>query len=74
MKMEVLNLLNNQKQIAWNTSVRPDPNSPLDEFGLPAGYIQGTTFGQPNSNTNFPAWRANQTGGRTFLVSTGIRF
>jgi outer membrane receptor protein involved in Fe transport len=74
LKVEVLNVFNNQKQIAWNTTVRPDPNSPLDEFGLPTGYIQGTTFGQPNSNTNFPAWRANQTGGRTVLAAMGIRF
>jgi outer membrane receptor protein involved in Fe transport len=73
-KMEVLNLFNENDPIAWNTSVNPDPNSPLDEHGLPTGFIQGSTFGRATANTHFPAWRANQTGGRTFLVYAGVRF
>jgi hypothetical protein len=73
-KMEVLNVLNNQKLIAWNTQVRPDPNSPKDEFGLATGYIKGANFGNGTSNAHYPGWRAGNTGGRTFLMYTGIRF
>ena len=29
-KFDVYNLFNNRKLIAWNTTVRPDPTSPLD--------------------------------------------
>lgn len=73
-KLEVLNVLNNQKLIAWNTAVRPDPNSPKDEYGLPTGYIKGANFGKGTSNAHYPSWRAGNTGGRTFLVYTGVRF
>lgn len=73
-KMEVLNVLNNQKLIQWNTTVTPDPNSPLDDNGLPTGYIRGASFGQGRANTHYPGWRASQTGGRTFLVYAGVRF
>ena len=44
-KVEIFNLLNNQKLISWNTTVTPDPNSALDANGLPTGYIKGATFG-----------------------------
>jgi hypothetical protein len=73
-KLEVLNLTNNQKLIAWNTTVTPDPNSPLDADGLPTGFIQGSNFGRGTANTHYPVWRPGFTGGRTFLVSTGVRF
>jgi len=73
-KVEILNLTNNQKLISWDTTVTPDPNSPLDANGLPTGYIQGPRFGQATSNTNYPAWRPGQTGGRTYLLSAGVRF
>jgi len=73
-KVEILNVSNNQKLISWDTTVTPDPNSPLDANGLPTGYIQGPRFGQATSNTNYPAWRPGQTGGRTYLLSAGIRF
>ena len=73
-KVEILNLTNNQKLISWDTTVTPDPNSPLDANGLPTGYIQGPRFGQATANTDYPAWRPGQTGGRTYLLSGGIRF
>jgi hypothetical protein len=73
-KLEVLNVSNNQKVIAFNTTVTPDPNSPLDDNGLPTGYIKGAQFGQPTANTHYPLWRPGFTGGRTFLISAGIRF
>ena len=73
-KLEVLNVSNNQKVIAFNTTVTPDPNSPLDDNGLPTGYIKGAQFGQPTANTHYPLWRPGFTGGRTYLVSAGVRF
>ena len=73
-KVEVLNLTNNQKLISWDTTVTPDPDSPLDANGLPTGYIEGPRFGQATANTDYPAWRPAQTGGRTYLLSAGIRF
>ena len=45
-KLEVLNVTNNQKVIQWNTTVTPDRNSPLDQYGLPTGFIRGARFGQ----------------------------
>jgi carboxypeptidase family protein/TonB-dependent receptor-like protein len=73
-KGEVLNLTDNDKLISWDTTVTADPNSPLDANGLPTGYIKGPNFGKATSNTNYPPWRAGFTGGRTYLVSAGIRF
>ncbi|MBM3818725.1 MAG: hypothetical protein FJW14_06870 [Acidimicrobiia bacterium] len=66
-KLEVYNLLNNDKLVTWNTTVTPDPASPLDELGLRTGYIKGPRFGQAQSNGNYPAPRA-------FQMAFGIRF
>src|SRR5262249_37988411 len=73
-KFDVYNLLNNEKQIAWNTTVRPDPNSPLDSLGLRTGYVKASTFGTATSQTQFPAPFGGQTGGRTFRAAVGVRF
>lgn len=73
-KVEVLNATNNQKVIAWNTTVNPDPDSPLDANGLPTGFVRGSNFGRATSNAHYPVWRPGFTGGRTFLVATGVRF
>lgn len=73
-KLEVYNLLNNQKLIGWNTVVRPDPTSPLDELGLATGYIEGPSFGAPRSPADFPAPFGGLTGGRTIRVAVGVRF
>jgi hypothetical protein len=73
-KVEILNVTNNQKLISWDTTVTPDPASPLDANGLPTGYIRGPRFGQATSNSDYPGWRPGQTGGRTYLLSAGVRF
>ena len=73
-KLEVLNVTNNQKVFEWNTTVTPDPNSPLDEHGLPTGFVRGSNFGRATANTHYPVWRPGFTGGRTFLIATGVRF
>jgi hypothetical protein len=74
LKLDIYNLLNNQKLISFNTTVKPDPNSPLDSLGLPTGFIQGSKFGQATSATNYPIPFQGQTGGRTFRVAFGLRF
>jgi outer membrane receptor protein involved in Fe transport len=73
-KVEVLNVTNNQKLTQWDTTVRPDPNSPLDEHGLRTGFIEGPRFGEGTAATHYPRWRSGFTGGRTFLVAGGFRF
>ena len=73
-KFDIYNVLNNEKLIAWNTTIRPDPASPLDALGLRTGYIKGATFGTNTSQTQFPAPFGGATGGRTFRVAVGVRF
>jgi hypothetical protein len=73
-KLDVYNVFNNQKQIGWNTSVRPDPNSPQDALGLPTGYLPGPLFGKATSPSHFPVPFNGSTGGRTFRVALGFRF
>ncbi|MDP1572215.1 MAG: TonB-dependent receptor [Vicinamibacterales bacterium] len=73
-KVEVLNALNNQKAIAWDTTIAPDAASPLDASGLPTGYVTGPRYGQATSTAHYPRPRGGLTGGRTFLVAAGVRF
>jgi hypothetical protein len=74
LKLDLLNLFNNQKQIGWNTTVTPDNNGPVDDLGLPLNYIQGARFGQAVRNLDYPAYRSGFNGGRTALLSFGVRF
>jgi hypothetical protein len=74
LKFDVYNLFNNLKVIAYNTTVTPDPNSPLDAMGLPTGFIKGPSFGQATSTAAYPVAFQGQRGGRTFRVSFGFRF
>ena len=66
-KVEILNLTNNQKLISWDTTVTPDPNSPLDANGLPTGYIQGPALRAGDGEHRLPglAARADRAAGRT---------
>jgi outer membrane receptor protein involved in Fe transport len=73
-KFEMFNVLNNQKLIAWDTTITADPNSSRDEFGLPTGYLQGPRFGQGTSNAHYPTPRAGVDGGRLFAFALGFRF
>ena len=71
---QVYNVLDNRKLIRWNTTVTPDPASPLDEFGQRTGFVRGANYGTATANTHFPAWSSGETGGRTVRVAMGIRF
>ncbi len=70
-KLDALNLFNNQKQIGWNTAVTPDWKGPLDELGLPLNCIKGSNFGKPNAQGNYPLARPGLAGGR--IVPRGLR-
>ena len=74
LKFDVYNLFNDLTVIRYDTTVNPDPNSPLDAMGLPTGYIQGSQFGQATSTAAYPVAFHGQRGGRTFRVSFGFRF
>ena len=43
-KFEMFNVLNNQKLIAWDTTITADAASARDEFGLPTGYVEGPSI------------------------------
>jgi Carboxypeptidase regulatory-like domain/TonB dependent receptor-like, beta-barrel len=78
-KFDIYNVLNNQKQIRWNTTVTQDPNSPKDALGLATGYREGASFGKATSNQHFPIpyggdGNAPFTGGRTYQMAVGFRF
>ena len=73
-KAEVYNVLNSDKLIGWTTTVSPDPNSPLDEFGLRTGFIRAANFGQARANTDYPRPLPGLNGLRTFQVAFGLRF
>jgi hypothetical protein len=73
-KVDLFNALNNQKPIAWNTSIKPDSSSSRDALGLRTGYVTGPQFGQPTGPASYPAPFAGQTGGRTLRIAAGFRF
>ena len=73
-KFDLFNAFNNDKQIRSNIAVSADPNSPVDEFGIPTGFIEGPRFGEATSVDHFPQYIANVSGLRTFLMSLGFRF
>ena len=66
-KFELYNVFNNQKLVRWNTTVRSDPDSPVDDLGLPTGFIKGPLFGQAQSRGSYVAPRG-------FQMAFGIRF
>jgi hypothetical protein len=73
-KLEVLNLFNNQQLISWDTSVTADMAGPKDANGLPANYLTGPNFGRATSNANFARPRQGMDGGRTFILAAGVKF
>jgi hypothetical protein len=67
LKIDIFNLFNNQKLIGFNTTVAQDPNSPTDSLGLATGFTKGPTFGQAETDADFPQ-------PRTLRVAVGVRF
>ena len=86
-KFDVYNLFNNQKLIAWSTTVSQNAAAAVDNLGLRTGYTQAATFGTATGNTvtnlnqtAIPTYAqsgfggTNGNGGRTFRVALGFRF
>jgi hypothetical protein len=74
LKVDIYNVLNNQKLISWNTTVKADNQSTRDSLGIPTGYTKGPLYGQATSTSNFPAPFNGATGGRTLRMAIGFRF
>jgi hypothetical protein len=83
-KFDVFNVFDNDKIIAWNTTIQPDPSSSKDAFGIPTGFVRGSSFGVPSGVTvgngdmsgipAYPQWAGGFNGGRTYRLAMGIRF
>jgi hypothetical protein len=73
-KLEVYNLLGNQKPIAWDRTIAADATSARDANGLPTGYVEGPNFGKATSGAHFPQPYLGQHGGRAIRIAFGARF
>jgi hypothetical protein len=73
-KLDLFNVFDNLKLVSWNRTVRQDPSSPADSLGLRTGFLPGASFGQADSNSNFPSALEGIVGGRTFRAALGFRF
>jgi hypothetical protein len=73
-KVEVLNALNNQTLISWDTTVTASMAGPVDQYGLPTAYTKSATFGQATGTTSYPRPRPGMDGGRTVMLAVGVRF
>ena len=72
--LSLFNAFNNQKLIRWNTTISPDPNSPVDENGLFTNFARGPIHGLAANNNQFPVPSIGGTGGRTWRFAVGFRF
>ena len=66
-KLEVYNLLANDKLMTWNTTVTRNTAGPVDENGLATQYNKGASFGKGTGNATYPVQR-------TFQFAVGFRF
>jgi hypothetical protein len=66
-KFDVRNVFNKTPLVAFNTTITPDSNSPLDAFGYPTGYTKNATFGRPTSTLNYAL-------PRQYLLYAGVRY
>jgi hypothetical protein len=84
-KVDIFNLFDNLKLIAWNTTIAQDPASPKDNLGYATGYVKGPTFNTATGNTVTNLYSTNinayplafsgaTPGGRTLQVAVGFRF
>jgi hypothetical protein len=73
-KVELFNMFDNQKLIAWDKTIAANAASPLDANGYRTDYTKGPRYGQATAGTHFPTPYPNQTGGRAFRIAFGTRF
>lgn len=62
LKGDVFNILNEDKQTSWNTSIAADTAGPVDATGLPTNFTPSASFGNPQTNANFVTPREYQLG------------
>jgi hypothetical protein len=74
LKADLFNAFNYNDPYRFNTTVRLDPDSPLDALGIPTAFTRGASFGQPTASTDYPLPYGGQVGGRAFRLSFGLRF
>jgi hypothetical protein len=85
LKVDIFNLFNNEKLIAYDTTIIPNTSGPLDSLGLPTTYTRASTFGTATGNTvanlnvnninTYPlSFNGATPGGRVFRVAIGFRF
>ena len=72
-KFEMFNVMNNQKLIAWDTTITADAASARDEFGLPTATWLVRVSGRAH-RTRTPHASRRVDGGRMFDVAIGFRF
>ena len=73
-KLDFFNIFNYNEPYKWNTTVRLDPNSPVDALGLRTGFLRGASFGQPTASADYPRPYGGEVGGRVFRMAFGLRF
>ena len=73
-KVEMLNVFNNQQLIAWDTTITADMAGAKDANGLPVAFVKGPNFGKGTSNAHYARPRQGMDGGRTFILAAGLRF
>ena len=66
-KGEVTNILNEDKQIFWDTDISPAPGSPLDSLGRPTQFVQNPSFGSARNNADYVT-------PREYRFAVGFRF
>ena len=74
LKFDVYNVFNNQKLVTFDTTISANWDGPVDALGLPTTYIKSPTFGTATSAADYASPFPGQTGGRTYLLTLGIRF
>jgi hypothetical protein len=74
LKLDLFNAFNYNEPYRFNTTVRLDPNSPLDALGIPTGFVRGANFGRPTASSDYPRPYGGEVGGRAFRMAFGIRF
>jgi hypothetical protein len=84
-KLDLFNVFNNEKLIAWNTTVSQNRAAGVDNLGLATSFTKGANFGTATGNTVSNGFLSNisayplafsgaSPGGRTMRIAVGFRF
>jgi hypothetical protein len=67
LKLDIRNVFDSSPLIAYNTTIEPNFEGPVDEHGIPTTFIRGEQFGNGTQNAHFPDQRQ-------FRFALGFRF